>query len=207
MRARRVGRGGEMGPANDFPDAPRGASHSHPSASRLFLLLLLLLPFVWRSSPLSPGARLRMLFEGFEVRPASLFLPAPSTAAGKRKEARGREGFTPPGLQTSPPSPLLPLLLQSPGDDSPPPSLFVLMGDFSSKPHGGGGGAGAALGPLKASFEALGVLISEFPKISSASQFAFVPGPGDPSLSAPGTLPRPALPSSLTRGLRRLVSP
>ena len=77
------------------------------------------------------------------------------------------------------------------------PAMFVLMGDFCSKPcHlGGGGGAGARAGvTFKAyarGFDRLASLIEEFPRLREESRWVFVPGPGDPGVAA--ALPRPAL--------------
>ena len=77
------------------------------------------------------------------------------------------------------------------------PAMFVLMGDFCSKPcHlGGGGGAGARAGvTFKAyarGFDRLASLIEEFPCLREECRWVFVPGPGDPGVAA--ALPRPAL--------------
>ncbi len=77
------------------------------------------------------------------------------------------------------------------------PAMFVLMGDFCSKPcHlGGGGGAGARAGvTFKAyarGFDRLASLIEEFPRLREECRWVFVPGPGDPGVAA--ALPRPAL--------------
>jgi DNA polymerase epsilon subunit 2 len=105
----------------------------------------------------------------------------------------------------------------------PPPALFVFMGDFCSHPAGASAsGLDASKGALPeevesyracmlvcltacatvctAAFESLGEVLREFNTLLEHSAFAFVPGPGDPSLSP--TLPRPGLPLSLTRALR-----
>ncbi len=81
-----------------------------------------------------------------------------------------------------------------------PPTLFVLMGDFTSAPFGP---AAASLQAASDALISLGQLLGEYPSLLERSRFAFVPGPGDAGAAA--ALPRPALPRSLTRTLRAAV--
>lgn len=75
------------------------------------------------------------------------------------------------------------------------PCLFVLMGNFTSRPLGHEAGA---VSTLRAHFDALADLIAEFPALRDEADFIFVPGPHDPS---PGlALPRPRLPDIFTGG-------
>ena len=79
-----------------------------------------------------------------------------------------------------------------------PPALFVLCGNFCSKPYGPN-----YLSIIKELFQDLGNLIMEFPPLLESSRFVFVPGPLDPG---PGNiLPRPSIPQSVTEDLREKV--
>ena len=75
-----------------------------------------------------------------------------------------------------------------------PPALFVLCGNFCSKPYGSN-----YLSRMKELFEDLANLIAEFPPLLESSRFVFVPGPQDPG---PGSiLPRPPIPKSVSEQL------
>ena len=80
------------------------------------------------------------------------------------------------------------------------PSMFVLMGDFTSQPFGPThyDFAGYARG-----FDQLAELIEDFPRLRQEARWVIVPGPGDPGVSA--ALPRPALRPSLTGKLREAL--
>lgn len=72
-----------------------------------------------------------------------------------------------------------------------PPALFLLCGDFCSKPYGSN-----YLGKMKSLFQDLASLIAEFPSLQESSRFVFVPGPQDPG---PGNiLPRPTIPKCIS---------
>ena len=72
-----------------------------------------------------------------------------------------------------------------------PPALFVLCGNFCSKPYGSN-----YLSKMKELFQDLANLIAEFPPLLESSRFIFVPGPQDPG---PGNiLPRPPIPQSIS---------
>lgn len=79
-----------------------------------------------------------------------------------------------------------------------PPTAFVLMGNFSSKPYGPQRNK-----ELKENFTALGDLILGYPDLVKKSQFIFVPGPQDPGQA--NILPRPPLPSALTTGVSERI--
>eukprot|EP00794_Sanderia_malayensis_P000497 gene497-1143_t len=79
-----------------------------------------------------------------------------------------------------------------------PPALFVLCGNFCSKPYGSN-----YISFLKHLFHQLGNLIAEFPQLLENSRFLFVPGPQDPS---PGSiLPQPPILKSITEELQEKV--
>ena len=79
-----------------------------------------------------------------------------------------------------------------------PPALFVLCGNFCSKPYGSN-----YLSRMKELFQDLGNLIAEFPPLLESSRFVFVPGPQDPG---PGSiLPRPPIPQSISEDIREKV--
>ena len=86
------------------------------------------------------------------------------------------------------------------GFKSAPPTLFVFIGNFTSRPFGQGHDDAAE---LRRHFDALAALIAEFPTIVEASKFVFVPGPNDPG--AASVLPRPPLPVAFTRRLRAVL--
>ncbi|KAK3249755.1 hypothetical protein CYMTET_40834 [Cymbomonas tetramitiformis] len=76
------------------------------------------------------------------------------------------------------------------------PSLFIFIGNFTSRYVGLEGGK---ISELKAHFKALGELIASFPRLMESAKFIFVPGPSDPSPSQ--AFPRPPLPACLTSSL------
>lgn len=75
-----------------------------------------------------------------------------------------------------------------------PPTAFVFMGNFSSKPYGPSRNQ-----KIKESFVALGDLILGFPDLASRSQFLFIPGPQDPGQA--NIMPRPPLPATIVSGV------
>lgn len=79
-----------------------------------------------------------------------------------------------------------------------PPTAFILIGNFMSRPFGH---ATDDMRVFKDHFDALAKLISTFPTLRKGSRFIFVPGPQDPSTGHPNVLPRPALPKVFTRRL------
>mmetsp|Transcript_33642 Transcript_33642/g.76076 ORF Transcript_33642/g.76076 Transcript_33642/m.76076 type:complete len:410 (+) Transcript_33642:176-1405(+) len=82
-------------------------------------------------------------------------------------------------------------------EECEPLPLFVLIGDFTSKPIVGDAAQ------LVNHFKALADLISEFEHLASEGKFVFVPGPKDPG--AGNTLPRPPLASVFTSYLKEKV--
>ncbi|RDY07744.1 DNA polymerase epsilon subunit B, partial [Mucuna pruriens] len=80
------------------------------------------------------------------------------------------------------------------------PSLFVFMGNFSSRPcnlsfH--------SYSSLRMQFGKLGEMIAAHPRLTEHSQFLFIPGPDD---AGPSTvLPRCALPKYLTEELQKHI--
>ena len=83
----------------------------------------------------------------------------------------------------------LEVMLDGYSDFTPLP-VFVLMGNFTSKPLSAYMDCGKATIEY---FEELASIISKFPKIASEGRFVFVPGPNDPGLS--GVLPRGPIPN------------
>ena len=84
------------------------------------------------------------------------------------------------------------------GYSSVPPMAFILMGNFSSAPHGNYRNS-----DLANHFQMLANIITKYPSLLSKSQFIFVPGPSDPG---PGNLlPRPPIPATVTRSLSETV--
>ena len=79
-----------------------------------------------------------------------------------------------------------------------PPTAFVFMGNFSSKPYGPHQNQ-----KLKENFTALGDLILGYPDLVGKSQFLFIPGSQDPGQA--NILPRPPLPSALTSGISERI--
>ncbi len=72
--------------------------------------------------------------------------------------------------------------------------LFVLMGNFTSRPLGL---RGEDLAKLRGYFGRLAKLILEFPDLVESAKFVFVPGPRDIGIG--NVLPRPGLPAVITR--------
>ena len=79
-----------------------------------------------------------------------------------------------------------------------PPTAFVIMGPFSSKPYGS-----HRIQEMKQNFSSLGDLILGFPDIAKESQFLFIPGPLDPGSA--NILPRPPLSPLITEGVRERI--
>jgi DNA polymerase epsilon subunit 2 len=71
------------------------------------------------------------------------------------------------------------------------PAMFILMGDFCSRPFGQHTDDRAA---FQGHFDALADLLASFPEVATRTQFVLVPGPGDPG--ATKTLPTSPLPAS-----------
>lgn len=80
-----------------------------------------------------------------------------------------------------------------------PPTAFVLMGNFSSKPYGPDRNQ-----KMKETFRALGDLILGFPDLATKSQFLFLPGPQDPGQA--NILPRPPLPVAIVSGVSKRIT-
>ncbi len=76
-----------------------------------------------------------------------------------------------------------------------PPTAFVMMGPFSSKPYGS-----HRVEEMKENFTNLGNLILGFPDIAKTSQFIFIPSSLDPG--AANILPRPPISPLITRGVQ-----
>jgi DNA polymerase epsilon subunit 2 len=79
-----------------------------------------------------------------------------------------------------------------------PPTAFVFMGNFSSKPYGPSQNQ-----KMKESFVALGDLILGFPDLASQCQFLFLPGPQDPGHK--NILPRPPIPRTIVSGVSERI--
>lgn len=92
-------------------------------------------------------------------------------------------------------------VLQGYLDDGVVPTVIVLMGAFLSRPFGQLPGD---VELLASKFSDLGTMIADdFPQVAKETNFVFVPGANDPG---PGNvLPRPALPSVVTRGFTEAV--
>jgi DNA polymerase epsilon subunit 2 len=86
------------------------------------------------------------------------------------------------------------------GFDASAPTLFVLCGNFTSRPFGQGANDRAE---LTQHFDALARLIARHGNIRERSRFVFVPGPHDAGGS--GCLPRPPLPRVFTKRLRQTL--
>lgn len=78
----------------------------------------------------------------------------------------------------------------------PPPSLFVLLGNFQSYDATA---ANVHFGRLRDNFALLGRMIAQHPSLRAHSKFLLVPGPGD--VGSAGCLPRPPLPRSIAGAL------
>ena len=87
------------------------------------------------------------------------------------------------------------------GFDPITPSMFILVGNFTSRPFGQGA---SDMAEYTALFDDLCSLICRFPNLASNSRFVFVPGPNDPG--AGPTLPRAPLPKVFTRSLRESLA-
>jgi len=79
-----------------------------------------------------------------------------------------------------------------------PPTAFVMMGPFSSRPYGSG-----QIQEMKQNFTRLGDLILGFPDITKTSQFLFVPSSLDPGSA--NILPRLPISPQITEGVRKRV--
>ncbi|KAJ3414875.1 DNA polymerase epsilon subunit 2 [Chytridiales sp. JEL 0842] len=90
------------------------------------------------------------------------------------------------------------MVFQGFSEMSPPPSLFIMIGNFTSKPFVY---SSTGFDELKSHFNTLNDLITQFPQIAK-SQFVFVPGPTDPW--AGNTVPRPPIPKSFTGKLQTI---
>jgi DNA polymerase epsilon subunit 2 len=78
----------------------------------------------------------------------------------------------------------------------PPPSAFVLMGNFQSYDANA---ASVNFGRIRDNFATLGRIIRQYAPLAQNSKFLLVPGPGD---VGPGDiLPRPPLPKAVTQPL------
>jgi len=87
-------------------------------------------------------------------------------------------------------------MLEGYNDFSPLP-IFVLMGNFTSKPLSGGTKA------MMSYFEDLTNVILKFPNVANEGRFVFIPGPNDPGIT--GVLPRGPIPNYFTSFLRSKV--
>lgn len=80
------------------------------------------------------------------------------------------------------------------------PSLFVFMGNFSSRPCNL---AFNSYSSLRSQFGKFGQLIEAHPRLKEQSKFLFIPGPGDVGPST--VLPRCALPNYITEEFQKYV--
>jgi len=81
-------------------------------------------------------------------------------------------------------------------DLEPPPSMFVLMGNFQSYDANA---ADVSSARLKDNFALLGRIISQYSALRTESSFLLIPGPGD---VGPGEfLPHPGLPANIVQPL------
>ncbi|KAM0752277.1 DNA polymerase epsilon, subunit B [Meredithblackwellia eburnea MCA 4105] len=78
------------------------------------------------------------------------------------------------------------------------PSLFVLFGNFRSRPFLFDGESAREYTEL---FDRLGRLLATFPKLMQHSQFLLIPGPSDPYTSQ--MLPQQPLPATMTESLSK----
>ena len=79
---------------------------------------------------------------------------------------------------------------------TPPPAMFIFLGNFLSMPFGYGNGQMDASGFTKC-LDDLAELICNYPVLLTESQFLFVPGPNDPGNAE--ILPRPPIPKHYTK--------
>lgn len=91
-------------------------------------------------------------------------------------------------------------MLEGYGDFDPLP-VFVLMGNFTSRPMSGSASDGAKA--MMGYFEDLAGVICRFPRVAAEGRFVFVPGPNDPGIT--GVLPRGPIPNYFTSSLRSKV--
>ncbi|GAQ80362.1 DNA polymerase epsilon subunit B2 [Klebsormidium nitens] len=80
------------------------------------------------------------------------------------------------------------------------PSLFVLIGNFWSRPCNL---ANHDYAHMRAQFKKLATTIAAFADVRDATQFVFVPGPGDPGPA--NVVPRPPLPKFFTNEISSLL--
>lgn len=91
-------------------------------------------------------------------------------------------------------------LFQGFAESKSTPTMFLFIGNFTSRPFGQGHDDTAE---LRRHFDALAALINDYPVLVKDSKFIFVPGPTDPG--AGSVLPRPPLPMAFTRRLRAVL--
>eukprot|EP00762_Andalucia_godoyi_P005954 ANDGO_00066.mRNA.1 DNA polymerase epsilon subunit B len=87
-------------------------------------------------------------------------------------------------------------------EDSGPPTVIVLMGDFLSHAYGSRPSDHEELTQCLDSF---GSMILKYKSIAKETSFVFVPGPGDPSLGG-SALPRPQFPASISRLFKERIA-
>lgn len=90
------------------------------------------------------------------------------------------------------------------------PVTFVLIGNFAQKAIINGGGQAGSI-EYKEYFDALAVVLSEFPSLLRHSTFVFVPGDNDPwasafSAGAASTIPRRSIPELFTTRVKRVFA-
>lgn len=83
-----------------------------------------------------------------------------------------------------------------------PPSMFVLMGNFSSSLSA----LADNVQQLREGFEKLARLVAGYPAIARTSHFVFVPGPTDPGGEVVNILPKHPLPKVFTEPFRARVA-
>lgn len=86
------------------------------------------------------------------------------------------------------------------GFSTAPPTAFIFIGNFTSRPFGQGYDDRDT---LQRHFDELAKLIARFRDLRQQSRFVFVPGPSDAGGS--GVLPRPPLPVIFTQRLRNVL--
>ena len=80
------------------------------------------------------------------------------------------------------------------------PAMFILMGNFCSKPFGANR---LDRDSYKAQMDALAACFEAFPDVASQTHVVLVPGPHDPG--SPKILPRSPIPSYFTQSLARVL--